>query len=82
MKQSTDGLTVMLLLAIIYMLLKDRESQAAAQPDAVIDRVCPYCNFVSSAKGYANVSRSLTAHIRQMHPDHWRHLRTAGNDTH
>lgn len=70
----------MLLLAIIYMLLRQREATNHSQ--SVTDRVCPYCDFESSANGYANVSRSLSAHIRQMHPTEWRHLRTAGSDTH
>lgn len=72
----------MLLLAIIYMLLRDRQREASPQAQSVVDRVCPYCDFESSAHGYANASRSLSAHIRQMHPKEWRHLRTAGSDTH
>ena len=76
MKHETDGLTVMLLLAIIYMLLRDRqrESIIAIEQESVIDSVCPYCTFESGAQGVANVRRSLNTHMRQMHPDEWRKL--------
>lgn len=74
MKRATDGITVMLLLAIIYYLLSERVQEDERNHQAVIESRCPYCPFESGAEP-ANVQRSLSAHIRQMHPDEWRRLR-------
>ncbi len=72
MKRETDSLTVMLLLAIIYMLLRDHQRETVLE--SVTETKCAHCNFESSAYGSANIRRSLNTHMRQMHPNEWRKL--------
>jgi hypothetical protein len=73
LKRETDSLTVMLLLAVVYLLFRDRQREAVLE-SSVIDTHCAYCDFESSAHGSANIRRSLNAHMRQIHPDEWRKL--------
>lgn len=62
-------------LAMVYELRNDYRNMALCQeiktPQAPADQTCPYCQWVSSAEGESNRKRSLSAHIRQMHPDNW-----------
>lgn len=74
MKRETDSLTVMLLLAIVYMLLRDRQRESMIE-SSVSDTHCAHCDFETSAYGSANIRRSLNAHMRQIHPDEWRKLK-------
>lgn len=63
----------MLLLAIVYHLLSERVQEHEQSHQLEVDRRCPYCPFESSAEA-ANIRRSLSTHIRQMHPKEWRQL--------
>lgn len=81
MKKATDGISVMLLLAIIYFLLSERVQKEDRNHQLDIERRCPYCPFESSAEA-ANVQRSMSTHIRQMHPTEWRKLRLQNTNRH
>lgn len=73
-----DPLALALLLAIFILLLRRDEPPAPKAKPARItkgDPQCPYCSFVSFAETPQNISRSVNAHIRQIHPMEWhRHL--------
>lgn len=77
-----DPFVLALLLAILYMLVKQQPTPAPEQARRVVlgdDGVCPFCDWRSTAEGGANIRRSITAHVRQIHPRDWRHIVSAGN---
>lgn len=66
-----------LLTMVLHMLVTERYMGKKKELlDGDADRHCAYCTFESSAQGEANINRSVSAHIRQMHPDQWRHIKS------
>lgn len=63
-----------LLTMLLYMLVTERNRAARTDDSSCADPRCAYCEFESGATGAANIRRSVTAHIRQMHPDQWREI--------
>lgn len=77
MNQSLLEMNNALLTMILHMLVTERYMGKKKELlDGDADRYCAYCTFESSAQGEANILRSVSAHIRQMHPDQWRHIRS------